>query len=124
MIRIWLVIFLVIIAVSTFSSYMTALSEGYPRNPLKWAQERRRRVERARLNRIKALEHELGYRPCSDDECYSCSKELKRAGHPIWDHPAIPAPPLPTPIDDLAKKAYDREVAFRTRRGTVSGGPR
>lgn len=128
MIRLVLVFIIIIPIIAAFvSSYaVMVVDRDYPANPFKWAQERRRRVERARLVRIKNLEHDLGYVPCSDDKCRSCNSLNARGerGHPIWDHPAIPAPPLPTPIDDLAKRAYDREVAFRTRRGTVSGGPR
>lgn len=99
---------------------------GLPYNPFKWAQERRRRLERARERRISVLEHDLGYRPCSDEHCLDPKcivSKVRNGGHPIWDNPALPAPPPMMPIDDLAKKAYDKDIALRTRRGTASGGP-
>lgn len=105
---------------------MTVIHE-YPKNPLRWAQERRRRDNEKRARRIKALEHDLGYRPCSDEHCLDRKcivSKVRNGGHPIWDNPALPAPPPMIPIDDLAKKAYDKDIALRTRRGTVSGGPR
>lgn len=93
---------------------------GLPYNPFKWAQERRRRVERARERRISVLEHDLGYRPCSDERCRECKMVAE----------GIPLPPPPTAppgLTRLTQLAYDRQVEAsrqaRFKRGTASGGP-
>lgn len=48
----------------------------YPANPAKWRSERRRRVEMAQVRRISTLEHDLGYVPCSDDDCSICARTI------------------------------------------------
>lgn len=48
----------------------------YPANPAKWRSERRRRVEMAQVRRISILEHDLGYVPCSDDDCSVCARTI------------------------------------------------
>jgi hypothetical protein len=120
-----LIVFLV-----AFSSVIVAMTIGmissineWPYNPLRWAQERRRQANRRRLNRISDLEHELGYRPCSDDTCRPCQRDTT-TGHPIWDNPALPAPP--PMVDYMVQTAFTKELEYKLRKrgGTSSGGPR
>lgn len=117
---IFFVIFLAVMVPITIG-FISSINQ-WPYNPFKWAQERRERDNKARLDRIKALEHDLGYRPCSDDECRSCRKEIK--GHPIWDNPFLPAPP--PMVDYMVQTAFTKELEYnlRKRGGTGSGGPR
>lgn len=121
----------ILVGIWVFMKYTERLYDGYPKNPFKWAQESRRQENAARARRIRSLEHSLGYRPCSDDKCLDPKcivRGARNGGHPIWDDPALPAPPPMIPIDDLVKKAYDRQVQLnhpaRFKRGTASGGPK
>jgi hypothetical protein len=111
--------------------YMGMTYEGYPKNPLRWAQEDRRRDKIARRLHISRLEHELGYRPCSADNCLDPKcivAGTRNGGHPIWDDPSLPAPP-PMDLTALTKQAYDKEVRnamyplYKYGR-TSGGGPR
>ena len=113
-------------------AYFVVTSNGSSWNPLRWAQERRDEESRARLAHISQMEHELGYRPCSDDACRPCNgvptgRGVGR-GHPIWDDPSLPAPP-PMDLTALTKKAYDGQVRnamyplYKYGR-TSGGGPR
>jgi len=108
-----------VLAIWLFMRYDSIVyDDGYPTNPFKWAQERRRRDNKARARRISRLEHELGYRPCSDDKCGPCNgvptgRGVGR-GHPIWDNPALPAPP-PMDLTAMVKQAYDSQVAWGTK---------
>ncbi len=98
-----------LVFIFALSGYLVRLSNGSSPNPFKWAQERRDEANMARLDRIKALEHDLGYRPCSDDKCFSCRQYRK--GHPIWDNAFLPAPP-PMDMTAMVKQAYDKQVSL------------
>ena len=114
------ILVLIIIFLSLAVSYIVVVSEGRPVNPLKWAQDSRERDRIARARRISTLEHELGYRPCSDERCRECKMVAE----------GIPLPPPPTAppgLTRLTKEVYDRQVEAsrqsRFKRGTASGGP-
>jgi len=105
-----------VVGVSLFAwgfSYYTGMTyDGYPANPFKWAQESRRRDRIARRLHISRLEHELGYRPCSDETCLSPKcivAGTRNGGHPIWDDPSLPAPP-PMDTTVMVKTAYDKAL--------------
>lgn len=52
------------------------IKHEYPKNIFAWRAERRRNIEIAREQRISALEHDLGYLPCSRENCRTCKKAL------------------------------------------------
>lgn len=86
-----------------FADIFLVIERDYPLNPLRWAQERRGRINRATVSRISGLEHDLGYRPCSDDECWTCERYVERLDTSaasvytrLWDEGTIPSPPKAT----------------------------
>lgn len=123
----------VIVFLVAFSSVIVAMTIGmissineWPYNPLRWAQERRRQANRRRLNRISDLEHELGYRPCSNETCMSCMHFVSKRANALSAE-GNRAVELEY---DIVKQAYDKQIdmALLPRpiwgRGTSSGGPR
>jgi hypothetical protein len=118
MIGIMLIIIVISLAVASVAVFIDKwITHDYPANPLKWAQEGRRQANEARARRISRLEHELGYRPCSDDTCLSPKcivAGTRNGGHPIWDNPALPAPP-PMDLTAMVNRAYDSQVAWGTK---------
>ena len=103
MIRVVIVFIIIIPIIASATAYIVAVGEGYPANPFKWAQERRRRVERARVVRIRDLEHDLGYTPCSDDECYPCRKRVT----------------MKSPSNDLINAAWENSIRSGNYRSTA-----
>jgi hypothetical protein len=88
-----------------FTKYTDMRYDGYPRNPLKWAQESRRQANEARARRISRLEHELGLHADRAEVCIDCDNDKRRAFDQKW----------------LSNEPFD--LPYR-RRGTSSGGPR
>ena len=56
----------------------TMIELDLPINPFHIRRGIRERREHEQTRRIRELEHDLGYLPCSDDECYSCNKSLRK----------------------------------------------
>lgn len=67
---------IVLAVVVGFAFPAIIIETQYPANPAKWRSERLRRVEGARVRRISTLEHDLGYVPCSNDDCYTCARTI------------------------------------------------
>jgi hypothetical protein len=109
MIRLLLILVMLIILISLFSAglakWLDMYREGYSRNPLKWAQERRWRENASRQVRITRLEHDLGLHADRAEVCIDCDNDKRRAFDQKW----------------LSNEPFD--LPYR-RRGTSSGGPR
>jgi hypothetical protein len=118
MIGIMLIIIVISLLVASMAVYLNQwIGHDYPANPLRWAQEGRERENKARARHISRLEHELGYRPCSAEHCLDPKcivAGVRNGGHPIWDNPALPAPP-PMDLTAMVQRAYDSQVAWGTK---------
>lgn len=111
-----IIVLIVIISLSVafLNKWLGMINDGYPRNPFKWAQERRWRENASRAVRIMYLEHDLGLHADRDANCIECDKDKQRAldakwlGNEPFDFPY-------TPLTDMAKLAYDRSIRFPPR---------
>ena len=120
MIRILPLLVLAFLFVFLLSGYLAKVSGGSSPNPLRWAQERRGRLNMERQERILALEHELGLHADRTVECSYCvhderkriiaeQQRVQQAFNDKW----------------LSNEAFELPyIPPRLRRGTSSGGPK
>lgn len=112
----YLAVFLIFLLASgfiTFIAYAIVRTVNeLPWNPFKWAQERRRRANAARARHISRLEHELDYRPCSDESCLSpeCIVAGSRKTIPTFDMDTYPRPARYEDLSDTTRLAYAKQA--------------
>ena len=107
-----------IVGISLFTAllakWLDMYREGYPRNPLKWAQERRWRENASRRVRIMYLEHDLGLHADRTENCVECDRDKQRAFDNKWLSNEI----FDLPYNGLTgtiQRAYDSQVAWGTK---------
>lgn len=99
---------IVFVVVAGFAFPAIIIETQYPANPAKWRSERRRRVERAQVKRISTLEHDLGYVPCSNDDCWECKRMVSLPNGGV--HVISPT------TDEIVRKVYDKSIKIPTEK--------
>jgi hypothetical protein len=113
------VLLLGFIAFSFAIAYPIVMIElSLPLNPFRIRRGIREKREHKQIRRISKLEHDLGYKPCSDSECYSCNRMVEMPDGSYYQ--------MRPDINHLIEQGWDKEVGVSLwkRTGTVSGGPR
>jgi hypothetical protein len=101
-----------VVTIIAYPAVMIELS--LPLNPFRIRRGIREKREHKQIRRISKLEHDLGYKPCSDSECYSCSRMVEMPNGSYYQ--------MRSDINHLIEQGWDKEVLFKNPRPLLPRG--
>ncbi len=125
MLEVILAISVVVIVITAFAYPAVMIELSLPLNPFRLRRGIREKRENKQIRRISKLEHELGYKPCSDSECYSCNRMVEMPDGSYYQ--------MRSDINHLVEQGWDKQISTATAKPlfplarygrTASGGPR